>query len=955
MTRQNVAARVLTFVLMQVGNLLHIAAALVRPSFAEALEKSFGRYLVSATDPFDQSSSNTAIGRRLNPSQRNALIEGLCQRAAKIYGAPIARLSLGGSSKSIRQIIGHVIPRAIPGKSVILLDPACHKSVFGGLIESGLEVVFLRRTSSSPYGIFGPIDERHFRTCLARHTARTAAVVLTHPTYEGFVSDLSKISGACRDAGVLLCIDSAWGSNFGIVDGLPSLPFLNADIVITSPHKKGAAPSQVGLIFFQSELHACLYDEASQVGCETTSPNWHLLLLFEYRLAEIENGQWSNVWQGALEEANSFRALIAGSESNLSTPRPSDLGYTGYDPTHVYICTKQANANGIQLANTLSLDFKIDVEMAGPNGLLFLFGPAHSGKSPVLAEALTDALRQIARSGSEKTCTAPLRAIEKHSRAFHPRSAYFANSEDVALIESIGRTASTLIYAYPPGIPLLAYGETIADSHVEIINRLSRDGAVLTGLSKDRRIRVTRAPPAGGRQITHTNRQLNLTGTNMETKVTSESLTITGYPFGETPINVINDVARLFREIFCNPPYNQFAAHTDDPGTPLSFADLAPFGYQPVDAYQSLDLLDAATLPSQHFRWMEPGEFEDRFRAKAHQLYVVTGHGKETNALKAFIVCRVLTVRELFYSEEFRNPVYFSGREFLRTLRSADEFYELMRFHFNLKPEDQIWWIVGMGAHPSARGENFVFPGMNIISDHINEEHLQIPSLGEVAAYGAGRVHGEAVHEKVIHGILQNDHALIYARTVQRVVDQYRRGPGHVDAQIKKHIEIAKSGIAPHPSDHPGIEIRSTKNKGTGVFATRSINPGEMIAEFVGSTYSAKYESELPGIMIDRCIQIGPTTYVFAENRLAEKINHSCQPNCGVREKTKIVAIYPIAAGDEICWDYRMSENSDWVLENCQCGAERCAKRIETYESLPEDIRQEYLQRGAISSWLLDL
>lgn len=431
-------------------------------------------------------------------------------------------------------------------------------------------------------------------------------------------------------------------------------------------------------------------------------------------------------------------------------------------------------------------------------------------------------------------------------------------------------------------------------------------------------------------------------------------LIVESYPFGQAPLDIIHKVARLFREVFCNSPYNQFAANQADPRTPLSFSDLVPAGCVASGSYQDLELLDAVELPKGIFRWMDPTEFELRFAAKAPQSYIAIGRHPLTQDLKAFIVCRVMTLRELFYTEEFRNPVYYSGRELTPALRSSANFYNRMSHHFGLTPDDLIFYTVGMGVHPSTRGSNFIFNGMNAIADQMQPCHASLPSLAEVAAGGAGRILSEAVHRRVIHGILQNDHAIIHAPTVQYVIDHYRKGERHVGNLVKDLIRSRRKGLRPHCSDHPNVALRATPNKGTGVFASADIQKGELIAEFIGETYLAPLESDLPDIMADRCIQTGPSTYVFAENRLAEKINHSCEPNCGIRERTKIVAIKPIKTGDEISWDYRMSENSDWILENCLCGAERCAGRILGYDSLPEHIRQEYLQQGAISSWLLD-
>ena len=431
-------------------------------------------------------------------------------------------------------------------------------------------------------------------------------------------------------------------------------------------------------------------------------------------------------------------------------------------------------------------------------------------------------------------------------------------------------------------------------------------------------------------------------------------LTITGYPFGDVPDDVLADVADLFREIFCNAPYDQFAAHEGDPTRALSFSNLAPEGFTASQDYFSLETLDRAQLPDGVFRWMDPAEFNKRFLAKAEQLYVSTAFDLELNKHQAFSIGRILSVRELYETEEIRNPVYYSGREFFDTLRDEAAFFRLMDFHFGLEPDDEIFFALGYGAHPSIRGRNYLAGLMNALADHVMPQHAVLPAMAEIPEAGAGRVFSEAVHERVVHGLLGNNHAVVYARTLQSVIDIYRQGSRHLMRLARDRARVHKRQFAPHPSDHPGVEIKNLDSKGEGVVAKQAIQRGELIAEFIGETYTAARESELPSIMVDRCIQTGPETYIFAEHRLAEKINHSCDPNCGVRERTKIVAIKPIAEGEELSWDYRMSENSDWVLENCLCGAVRCSKRIEGYDSLPEEIRQEYLAKGAVSSWLLD-
>ena len=84
---------------------------------------------------------------------------------------------------------------------------------------------------------------------------------------------------------------------------------------------------------------------------------------------------------------------------------------------------------------------------------------------------------------------------------------------------------------------------------------------------------------------------------------------------------------------------------------------------------------------------------------------------------------------------------------------------------------------------------------------------------------------------------------------------------------------------------------------------------------------------------------------------IARFVNHSCDPNCGIKRRFDIVAMRPIAAGEQITWDYEMTEKSWWMKMKCCCGLPICRKRIGSYSRMPKHIRLKY--KGYISRWLL--
>lgn len=60
--------------------------------------------------------------------------------------------------------------------------------------------------------------------------------------------------------------------------------------------------------------------------------------------------------------------------------------------------------------------------------------------------------------------------------------------------------------------------------------------------------------------------------------------------------------------------------------------------------------------------------------------------------------------------------------------------------------------------------------------------------------------------------------------------------------------------------------------------------------------------------------------------------NHSCAPNCGLRNAASLVAIRNIPADEEICFDYAMCDKSPddhaTVSMDCKCGKPNCRGRI---------------------------
>ncbi len=149
--------------------------------------------------------------------------------------------------------------------------------------------------------------------------------------------------------------------------------------------------------------------------------------------------------------------------------------------------------------------------------------------------------------------------------------------------------------------------------------------------------------------------------------------------------------------------------------------------------------------------------------------------------------------------------------------------------------------------------------------------------------------------------------------------------------------------------DSQKVEIRDTKKYGQGVFAREGIYAGEIIASFDGNRYDV--DPLLHGSDAnDHAIQYGPSQWRDSKG-IARLINHACDPNCGLRNMFDIVAMRDISKGEEITWDYEMTEDTDDWRFMCSCGSPQCRGVIGAFRNMPIGVREKY--KGYIADWLV--
>jgi len=124
----------------------------------------------------------------------------------------------------------------------------------------------------------------------------------------------------------------------------------------------------------------------------------------------------------------------------------------------------------------------------------------------------------------------------------------------------------------------------------------------------------------------------------------------------------------------------------------------------------------------------------------------------------------------------------------------------------------------------------------------------------------------------------------------------------------------------------PKAQARPAGGKGWGSYALEPISAGETVAGFGGWVVD---RATLESMDVDRqarSIQVDHELYLVSGEtpEPGDMLNHSCEPNCGVSGSNIVVAMRDIEPGEELTFDYAMTDASDYDEFTCLCELANC-------------------------------
>jgi hypothetical protein len=126
-------------------------------------------------------------------------------------------------------------------------------------------------------------------------------------------------------------------------------------------------------------------------------------------------------------------------------------------------------------------------------------------------------------------------------------------------------------------------------------------------------------------------------------------------------------------------------------------------------------------------------------------------------------------------------------------------------------------------------------------------------------------------------------------------------------------------------------EVRSTLDRGGHtVVANQAIARGELIVVWSGALVAGDALASLPQKVRRYSLQVEEDHYLVSltDCEPPDYVNHSCTPNSGLSGQIALVAMRDIEAGEEITYDYAMSDGSNYDEFDCGCGSTHCRGRV---------------------------
>lgn len=395
---------------------------------------------------------------------------------AEAFGADRAYFIVNGTSFAVQVMI----MTALSEGDKIILPRNVHKSAINSLILCGAAPVYMSPEIDSEMGVSHNVTLDSVQKACEDHPD-AKAIFIINPTYYGATCDLKTIVDYCHSKGLLVLIDEAHGTHFHFNDKFPlSGMQAGADMSSVSLHKTGGSLTQSSALLIKTDRIDGQYVRKVINMMQTTSPSYLLMgsLDVARKMLATEGEKILNhvieVAEYARKQINQIPGCYSIGSESIGRP-----GIYGFDPTKLSVTTRDMGLNGMELYDILRDEYNIQMETGDVYNSLAILSVGDDYDN---VNKLIDALKDISkRFMSERI---DYKKIDLHypEVVITPRDAFYAEKEMVPLDETLGRISGESIMSYPPGIPVVSYGERINESVLAQLKLFKSSHGIITGM-----------------------------------------------------------------------------------------------------------------------------------------------------------------------------------------------------------------------------------------------------------------------------------------------------------------------------------------------------------------------------------------------------------------------------------------------------------------------------------------
>ncbi|GLY16032.1 ornithine decarboxylase [Kineosporia sp. NBRC 101677] len=406
---------------------------------------------------------------------------GILQQAQELMadavGAEQAFFSTCGSSLSVKTAMLAV---AGPGEK-LLISRNAHKSVISAVIVNGTMPVWVHPQFDERLHLAHPPQPQDVEEQLRANPDAKGMLLIT-PTDWGTCADVRAVAEVCHRYDVPLIVDEAWGAHLPFHDRLPAWGMhADADLVVTSVHKMGAAVEQSSVFHLQYDrIDPTVLKQREDLLGTTSASSLVYASLDGWRRQMSEHGP--ELMARALTRAGRIRGRVAELDG-LGLMGREVLGPSGafdLDPLAITVEVRELGITGMQAAEWLREHHRVDVGSA--DVCRFNARITHADDDDTEAR-LMDALGRLIADAPQMpgapTVRLPRPGALELETAMLPRDAFFAAAETVPADKGAGRVSAELVTPYPPGVPVLCPGEVITDEVVDYLRSSVAAGTLI--------------------------------------------------------------------------------------------------------------------------------------------------------------------------------------------------------------------------------------------------------------------------------------------------------------------------------------------------------------------------------------------------------------------------------------------------------------------------------------------